>query len=151
MEKKDPRWLTYSWFNYPSKLSRISWWIAPILFCIESQIKPSSSHSFNEQFTNLSKLRSSVPDLSELRLMRGISNSLVASLSTVEVHSLNVFLTNSSRAYMGGRQMVMSVFTLFLSVNSLTPMSGQDRISPYNINKISISDENKEKYQFGNN
>ena len=114
MEKKGPRWLTYSWFKSPSKLSRFSWWIAPILFCIESQIKPSSSHSFNEQFTNLSKLRSSVPDLSELRLMRGISNSLVASLSTVEVHSLKVFLTNSSRAYMGGRQMVMSVFTLFI-------------------------------------
>ena len=28
-------------------------------------------------------------------------------------------------------------------------MSGQDRISPYNINKISISDENKEKYHLG--
>ena len=28
-------------------------------------------------------------------------------------------------------------------------MSDQDRISPYNINQI--SDENKEKYQFGDN
>ena len=28
-------------------------------------------------------------------------------------------------------------------------MSDQDRISPYNINKI--SDENKEKYQYGDN
>ena len=29
-------------------------------------------------------------------------------------------------------------------------MSDQDRISPYNINTITrISDENKEKYQFG--
>ena len=32
--------------------------------------------------------------------------------------------------------------------NPLTPMSDQDRISPYNINTIS-SDENKEKYQSG--
>ena len=31
----------------------------------------------------------------------------------------------------------------------LTHMSDQDRISPYNINQI--SDENKEKYQFGDN
>ena len=31
----------------------------------------------------------------------------------------------------------------------LTPMSNQDRISPYNINQI--SDKNKEKYQFGDN
>ena len=35
------------------------------------------------------------------------------------------------------------------SLNPLTPMSDQDRISPYNINQI--SDENKEKYQFGDN
>ena len=103
-KKKGLRRLTYSRFNCPSKLSRISWWIRPILFRIESHIKPSSSHSFTEQFTNLSKLRSSVPDLSELRLMRGISNSLVASLSTVEVHSLKVFLTNSSRAYNYGQK-----------------------------------------------
>ena len=37
--------------------------------------------------------------------------------------------------------------------NPLTPISDQDRISPYyyhyNINQI--SDENKEKYQFGDN
>ena len=46
----------------------------------------------------LSKFRSSVPDLSWLRRINGISRSLVASLSTMEVHSLNVFLTNSSRA-----------------------------------------------------
>ena len=44
--------------------------------------------------------------------------------------------------------------------NPLTPMSDQDRISPYNINTISIqyqyninqiNDENEEKYQFGDN
>ena len=35
------------------------------------------------------------------------------------------------------------------AINPLTPMSDQDRISPYNINQI--SDENKEKYQFGDN
>ena len=35
------------------------------------------------------------------------------------------------------------------ALNLLTPMSDQDRISPYNINKI--SDKNKEKYQFGDN
>ena len=35
------------------------------------------------------------------------------------------------------------------SVNPSTPKSDQDIISPYNINQI--SDENKEKYQFGNN
>ena len=33
--------------------------------------------------------------------------------------------------------------------NPLTPISDQDRISPYNINQI--GDENKEKYQFGDN
>ena len=36
----------------------------------------------------------------------------------------------------------------------LTSMSDQDRISPYNINNYDInqiSDENKEKYQFGDN
>ena len=33
------------------------------------------------------------------------------------------------------------------NVNPLTPMSDQDRISPYNINQK--SDENKYKYQFG--
>ena len=35
----------------------------------------------------------------------------------------------------------------------LTPMSEQDRVSPYNINTMSTrsSGENKEKYQFGNN
>ena len=33
-------------------------------------------------------------------------------------------------------------------LKTLTPMSDQDRISPYN---IQISDENKEKYQFGDN
>ena len=33
--------------------------------------------------------------------------------------------------------------------NPLTPISDQDRISPYNINQM--SDENKEKYQFGDN
>ena len=32
-------------------------------------------------------------------------------------------------------------------LNLLTPMSDQDRISPYNITQI--SDENKEKYQLG--
>ena len=32
-------------------------------------------------------------------------------------------------------------------LNPLTPMRDQDRISPYNIKQI--SDENKEKYQFG--
>ena len=36
-------------------------------------------------------------------------------------------------------------------VNPLPPMSDQDRISPYNINTISISDENKEKFQLKNN
>ena len=38
-------------------------------------------------------------------------------------------------------------------VNPLTPMSNQDRISPYNIryNINQISSENKEKYQFGDN
>ena len=35
-----------------------------------------------------------------------------------------------------------------LQFNPLTPMSDQERISPYNINTIS-SDENKEKYQLG--
>ena len=35
------------------------------------------------------------------------------------------------------------------SVNPLTPMSDQERISPYNINQI--SDENKEKCKFGDN
>ena len=34
-------------------------------------------------------------------------------------------------------------------LNPLTPMSDQDRISPYNINQI--RDETKEKYQFGDN
>ena len=40
-----------------------------------------------------------------------------------------------------------------IALNPLTPMSNQDRISPYNMNEIStlISDENKEKYQFGVN
>ena len=33
-------------------------------------------------------------------------------------------------------------------LNPLTPMSDQDRISPYNIKQT--SDENKEKYQLGN-
>ena len=33
--------------------------------------------------------------------------------------------------------------------NPLTPMSDQDRISPYNINTIFSS--NEEKYEFGNN
>ena len=40
-----------------------------------------------------------------------------------------------------------------LTVNPLTPMSDQDRTSPYNINiNINVnqtSDENTEKYQFG--
>ena len=36
-----------------------------------------------------------------------------------------------------------------VSVNPLTPMSDQDRISPNNINQI--SDESKEKYKFGDN
>ena len=40
------------------------------------------------------------------------------------------------------------LFTYF-SFNPLTLMSDQDRISPHNINQI--SDENKEKYQFGEN
>ena len=35
-------------------------------------------------------------------------------------------------------------------VNPLTPMSDEDRISPYNINK-QTSGENKEIYQFGDN
>ena len=38
-----------------------------------------------------------------------------------------------------------------LEVNPLTPMSDQDRISPYNININQISDENKEKYHFRDN
>ena len=36
-----------------------------------------------------------------------------------------------------------------LFLNLLTPMRDQDKISPYNINQI--SDENKEKCQFGDN
>ena len=36
-------------------------------------------------------------------------------------------------------------------LNPLTPMSDQDRISPYNININQIGDENEEKYEFGNN
>ena len=36
-----------------------------------------------------------------------------------------------------------------LFLNLLTPMSDQDKISPHNINQI--SDENKEKCQFGDN
>ena len=36
-----------------------------------------------------------------------------------------------------------------LIFDPLTPMSDQDRIPPYNINQI--SDENKEKCQFGDN
>ena len=35
------------------------------------------------------------------------------------------------------------------NIYPITPMSDQDRISPYNINKI--SDENKEKDQLGDN
>ena len=35
------------------------------------------------------------------------------------------------------------------NINPITPMSDQDRISPYNIYKI--SDENKEKDQLGDN
>ena len=38
------------------------------------------------------------------------------------------------------------------TANPLTPMSDQNRVSPYNTNNINqISDENKEKYQFGDN
>ena len=40
----------------------------------------------------------------------------------------------------------------FTMCNPFTPMSDQDRISPYNINTISsrqLSDENKEKYSIG--
>ena len=44
-------------------------------------------------------------------------------------------------------------YQMHAGVNSLTPMSYQDRISPYNINTIinQICDENKEKYQFRDN
>ena len=35
------------------------------------------------------------------------------------------------------------------NTNPITPLSYQDRISPYNINKI--SEENKEKDQLGDN
>ena len=38
---------------------------------------------------------------------------------------------------------------VMVSFNPLTPTSDQDRISPYNLNQT--SDENKEKYQFGDN
>ena len=42
---------------------------------------------------------------------------------------------------------------IIASANTLTPMSDQDRVSPYNFNKNfnQISVENKEKYQFGDN
>ena len=38
---------------------------------------------------------------------------------------------------------------VMVSFNPLTPTSDQDRISPYNLKQT--SDENKEKYQFGDN
>ena len=37
--------------------------------------------------------------------------------------------------------------TDWIKLNLFTPMSDQGRVSPYNINQI--SDENKERYQFG--
>ena len=36
-----------------------------------------------------------------------------------------------------------------MNVKPLTPVSDQERIFPYNINQI--GDENKDKYQFGDN
>ena len=42
----------------------------------------------------------------------------------------------------------MTLDSLSAYYNPLTPMSDQDRISPYNIKQT--NDENKEKYQIGN-
>ena len=43
--------------------------------------------------------------------------------------------------------------TIIMSFNPFTPMRNQDRISPYNCqyNINQISDENQEKYKFGDN
>ena len=47
-----------------------------------------------------------------------------------------------------GELLEVSCFPVKLKiVNPLTPMSNQDRISPYNIKQT--SDENKEKYKLG--
>ena len=70
------------------------------------------------------------------------ANQKSASFSCILLKSINM------------KCMIMFMVWYF---NPLTPMSDQDRISPYNINTISIqyqpevSDENKEKYQFGDN
>ena len=44
-----------------------------------------------------------------------------------------------------------NLILLHVDVNPLTPMSDQDRIFPDNININQISNENKEKYQYGDN
>ena len=56
-------------------------------------------------------------------------------------------------SYIGFIFIIINIIIIIIIINPLTPMSDQDRISPHNINTKNnqISDENKEKYQFGDN
>ena len=68
---------------------------------------------------------------------------------TLKYSWVSTFQSSSPSAIQDTNLQCSSETSFVASHNPLTPMSDQDRISPYNINQI--SDENKEKYQFGDN